>query len=312
MKLELPSGREMLWMVAVIVFYFTMTQLFIGLRTEHFLLTGVFLILFLPTKATRKLGVALLPFALFGMSYDWMRVFPNYEMNAIDVQALYDAEKSLFGFVQQGITVTPCEYFATHHHTFADVLAGIFYLCWVPVPMAFGVWLYLTGKRQVFLRFSLAFLLVNLIGFAGYYIHPAAPPWYVMKYGLKPILGTPGNVAGLGRFDNWLGIPVFHSIYGRNSNVFAAVPSLHSAYMVVTLTYAVISKQNKGLLALFAVIMCGIWWTAVYTAHHYIIDVLLGILCALLGMFVFEKGVMRWKLFRRFFDGYYGYIKKST
>ena len=37
--------------------------------------------------------------------------------------------------------------------------------------------------------------------FAGYYIHPAAPPWYAINYGFEPVLNTPGNVAGLGRFD---------------------------------------------------------------------------------------------------------------
>ena len=52
----------------------------------------------------------------------------------------------------------------------------------------------------MYLRFSMVFLLVNLFGFAGYYIYPAAPPWYAMHSGFEPILDTPGNVAGLGRF----------------------------------------------------------------------------------------------------------------
>ena len=41
-----------------------------------------------------------------------------------------------------------------------------------------------------------------------------------MNYGFKAMLDTPGNVAGLGRFDELLGCTIFHSIYGRNSNVF--------------------------------------------------------------------------------------------
>lgn len=67
--------------------------------------------------------------------------------------------------------------------------------------------------------FALVFLFVNLIGFAGYYIHPAAPPWYAINYGFEPILNTPGNVAGLGRFDAFFGVTIFDSIYGRNANV---------------------------------------------------------------------------------------------
>ena len=161
------------------------------------------------------------------------------------------------------------------------------------VPIAFGLWLYLKGYRNLYLHFSMVFLFVNLIGFAGYYLHPAAPPWYAINYGFEPILDTPGNVAGLGRFDTLTGLSIFDSIYGRNANVFAAVPSLHAAYMVVALCYAIVNKCNKFVIILFAIIMAGIWGTAVYTSHHYIIDVTLGICCALLGILLFEKGLMK-------------------
>lgn len=284
------------------------TALFIGLRTEHFLMAGLFLLLFFAGDSLRKLAVALLPFIVFAISYDWMRVYPNYEVNPIDVQGLYEAEKALFGISSGGSRLTLCEYFSLHHCVVADFLAGIFYLCWVPVPVGFGIWLYLTGKRRTYLCFALVFLLVNLIGFAGYYIHPAAPPWYAMNYGFEPLLDTPGNVAGLGRFDELLGVSIFQGIYGRNANVFAAVPSLHAAYMVVALAYAIVNRSHKFLIVLFALIMAGIWWTAVYSAHHYLIDVLLGICCALLGILLFEKVLLRWGLFRRFFDCYSNYI----
>lgn len=99
------------------------------------------------------------------------------------------------------------------------------------------------------------------------------------------------------------------SIYGRNANVFAAVPSLHAAYMVVALIYAVVGKCRWYIIALFAVIMVGIWGTAVYSSHHYIIDVLLGISCALLGWLIFEYGLMRLSGFKKFFDRYQAYIE---
>ncbi len=121
-----------------------------------------------------------------------MRVYPNYQVNPIYVKGLYEAEKSLFGLSVDGAVLIPCEYFALNHCPVADFFAGIFYLCWVPVPIAFGLWLYLKGDRKVYLRFAMVFLLVNLIGFAGYYIHPAARPGYgAMNYGFEPILDTP-------------------------------------------------------------------------------------------------------------------------
>lgn len=309
MKLNfLPPAREALSVFVVSALFLLLTGVFVGIRPEHFLMVGLFLLLFFAGKTTRKLAVALLPFVIFGVSYDWMRVWPNYEVNPIDVRGLYEAEKSLFGIHIDGQTLIPCEYFALHHCSVADFMAGIFYLCWVPVPIAFGLWLYFKGKRNLYLRFAMVFLLVNLIGFAGYYIHPAAPPWYAMNYGFEPVLSTPGNVAGLGRFDELLGITVFEGIYGRNANVFAAVPSLHAAYMVVALAYAIMGRCRRWLIAVFAFIMVGIWWTAVYSGHHYLIDVSLGIGCALLGILVFEQGLMRWGAFRRFFGKYTGYI----
>lgn len=304
-----PSTRETVLVIALTAIFLLLTALCIGLRPEHFLMAGLFLALFFAGQTTRKLAVALLPFVLFGISYDWMRIYPNYQVNPIDVKGLYEAEKALFGVSVQGSTLIPCEYFALHHCTIADFFAGIFYLCWVPVPIAFGLWLYLKGDRNVYLRFAMVFLFVNLIGFTGYYIHPAAPPWYAMNYGFEPVLDTLGNVAGLGRFDELLGCSIFDSIYGRNANVFAAVPSLHAAYMVVALAYALIGRCKKGLIALFAVIMVGIWWTAVYSGHHYLIDVTLGISCALLGILLFEKGLLKWGAFKRFFERYSNYIR---
>lgn len=255
-------------------------------------------------KPTRKFALALTPWLVFACSYDGMRLLPNYEVNPIDTRGIYEAEKSLFGIGTAAGTLIPGEWFNLHNCAFADFMAGFFYLCWVPVPLGFAMYLYLKGKREMYLRFSLAFLFVNLVGFVGYYIHPAAPPWYVIEHGFTPVLNTPGSVAGLGRFDSLVGAPVFHSIYCNNSNVFAAVPSLHAAYMLVATIYAVISRQNKLCIGIFAFICMGIWWTAVYSTHHYIIDVLLGILTTIVALLILERLLLRAEWAKRFMARY--------
>lgn len=255
-------------------------------------------------KPTRKFALALTPWLVFACSYDGMRLLPNYEVNPIDTRGIYEAEKSLFGIGTAAGTLIPGEWFNLHNCAFADFMAGFFYLCWVPVPLGFAIYLYLKGKREMYLRFSLAFLFVNLVGFVGYYIHPAAPPWYVIEHGFTPVLNTPGSVAGLGRFDSLVGVPVFHSIYCNNSNVFAAVPSLHAAYMLVATIYAIISRQNKLCIGIFAFICMGIWWTAVYSTHHYIIDVLLGILTTIVALLILERLLLRAEWAKRFMAQY--------
>ncbi|MDE6811220.1 MAG: phosphatase PAP2 family protein, partial [Muribaculaceae bacterium] len=210
--------------------------------------------------------------------------------------------------IADGSLLTPNEYFALHTSDVADFLCGVFYLCWVPLPIFFGLWLYFSGKTKAYLHFALVFLLVNLLGFAGYYIHPAAPPWYVAKYGFDMIAGTPGDVAGLGGFDRMTGLGIFNALYARNANVFAAMPSLHSAYTFVAFLYSFKARSSIAWKIILGTVTLGIWFTAVYTSHHYLLDVAGGIGVTILGYCLFEYILMRLPGFRRFLRGYSLYI----
>lgn len=312
MTLTLPKRREALWCGLLLALWLVVTAAFVGFRPEHPVMALLIFALFFVTAPSRRLIVALIPFLLFGISYDWMNIVPNYKVNPVDVEGLYNAEKALFGIATAGGSVlTPNEFFAIHHCAFADVLAGLFYLCWVPLPIAFGLWLYFSGRTEAYLHFALVFLFVNLIGFAIYYVHPAAPPWYVALHGFEAVEGTPGDVAGLGRFDAMTGLGIFNALYARNSNVFAALPSLHSAYTLVAFIYAMRYRTTVAWRVVLAFVTLGIWFTAVYSSHHYIIDVTAGIATALAGALIFEALLMRIKPFARFIGRYAAYISAS-
>lgn len=302
------TRREVIIDIVFTLLFLFLQATLVGINGNHIVMATLFNVLYFAHPTTRKLAVALLPFVVFEICYDWMRLYPNYKVNPIDIQGLYETEKAFFGIATENGTLIPGEYFNLHNTWVADLMAGIFYLCWVPVPIAFGLWLFFKGEQRFYLRFALAFLFVNLVGFAGYYIHPAAPPWYAINFGFEPDFSTPGNVAGLQRFDDLIGIPVFASIYVNNSNIFAAIPSLHAAYMLIATIYAVMSRQPKALILFCAFITLGIWCTAVYSCHHYIIDVLLGIFTAIVGVTIFEQGLMRLPAFKRFIQSYTNYI----
>lgn len=304
--------RHALMLIAFLAVWLVVTGVFIGFRPEHSLLAGLILLMFMLSNGSRRLVVALAPFFIFGISYDWMNLLPNYTVNSVDIQGLYECEKSLFGITTAaGECLTPNEFFAIHNTAWMDFLAGLFYLCWVPVPIAFGIWLYAKGQRRTYLHFAIVFLLVNLVGFAGYYIHPAAPPWYVASHGFDFINGTTGEVAGLGRFDSMLGVGIFDGLYARNSNVFAAMPSLHSAYMLVAFIYSLRARCPLAMRIAWAVICAGIWFTAVYTSHHYILDVLGGIVVTFIGYALFECVLMHIPAVARFVDRYTLYISPT-
>ncbi len=300
--------RESVWCAGALILWLAVTALFIGFRPEHVVMALLIFSLFFLNAASRRTVIALIPFFLFGISYDWMNIVPNYKVNPVDVAGLYETEKALFGIATQNGILTPNEFFGIHNCKIMDFLAGCFYLCWVPLPIVFGLYLYFSRRTSGYIHFAIVFLLVNLLGFAIYYIHPAAPPWYVALHGFEAIEGTPGDVAGLGRFDDMTGLGIFNALYARNSNVFAAVPSLHSAYTLIAFVYALLCHAPKGWTITLAIVTLGIWFTAVYSSHHYIIDVLLGIATALLGIALFECLLMRLKPFARFIDKYVKYV----
>lgn len=303
---RLPSARESRVILIALVVWLAVTALFVGLRPEHVYIALFLAAMLFATATTRRLAVALLPFAIFGISYDWMNILPNYMVNPVDIGALYENEKAIFGISG----MTPNEWWTLHRTPLADFLAGCFYLCWVPVPILFGVWLYFDRQYEIYLRFAITFLLVNLVGFALYYVHPAAPPWYVAMHGFDFIPGTHGETAGLGAWDAMTGLPIFDSLYSRNSNVFAALPSLHAAYMLVATLYSLRARCSWWLRGLFAFICLGIWWTAVYSSHHYIIDVLAGIGLTLAVCAVLELLVYRLRPVADFLRAYARYIAR--
>lgn len=293
------AKKDILFTTAISLLYLLLAKILIGFKAEQLIIVLIFNGLYYASFPTRKFITGFSVFIVFWILFDSMKAFPNYLYNPVHVESLYNAEKSLFGIHFQNQVITPNEYWRQRTNTFFDIISGIFYLCWVPFPLIFAGYLFFTNRKQ-FMHFSLTFLFVNIIGFVIYYVYPAAPPWYVQHYGFQFIAHTPGNTAGLQRFDNFFHTNIFNALYAKSSNVFAAMPSLHSAYPLITLYYGI--KNRLGAInILFAVIMVGIWFAAVYSGHHYVLDVLAGITCAITGIFIFQKWIAPNRKFQTIF-----------
>ena len=283
---SLYKPRQVLTIAFIAAGYLFLSRLLIGFRIEQVYLVLLFSGFYFLSWPSRKFITGFSIFIIFWIVFDYMKAFPNYHYHTVHIESLYQAEKKYFGIQVQGNILTPNEYLQQHSNTFLDILTGLFYLCWVPVPLAFAAYLFFKN-RMAFLHFSLSFLLVNLMGFIIYYLYPAAPPWYVQQHGFSFIPATRGNTGGLEKFDIFFGRGIFRSLYSKSSNVFAAMPSLHSAYPLLVFFYGLKYKLGR-INILFAVIMLGIWFAAVYTSHHYIWDVLAGIFCAFLSIAGFQ------------------------
>ncbi|MCK5131988.1 MAG: inositol phosphorylceramide synthase [Candidatus Sabulitectum sp.] len=271
--------------IIVSIVYFSWMYFKIEVRPDHLISYAFFATLYFYNERTRKFFFAMCPFIIYITVYDSMRAFPNYMYNTIHIEDLYLLEKQYFGVFFNGHLVTLNEFFANHQHAVFDVISGVSYITWVPMPLGFAMYLYFTGKKNIYINMAFLFVLTNLIGFLVYYFYPAAPPWYVDVCGFKFYPDTACIAARLGNFDALVGWPLFKTFYSGNANVFAAVPSLHAANPVTCLL-ASFQLKNRILTAVFLLVTCGMWFGAVYGNHHYLIDVLAGGMTALAAFFV--------------------------
>jgi hypothetical protein len=279
--------KQIITLSALSLGYLLVSFLLVGFKPDQLFLIALVNGLYYASSQSRKFVIGFSIFIVYWIVFDYMKAFPNYRYATVHIESLYLLEKKLFG-ISNGLSIlTPNEYWLVHRSTLLNILTGVFYLTWVPIPLAFATYLFFKD-RPAFYPFALTFVLVNLIGFVIYYLYPAAPPWYVQVHGFVFDPNTPGNTAGLANFDRQFGISVFSGIYAKSSNVFAAMPSLHSSYPVIVLYYGL--KKKLGLINVgFGIIMVGIWFSAVYTSHHYTLDVLAGITCALTGITLFNR-----------------------
>jgi membrane-associated phospholipid phosphatase len=273
----LPSRtmRRRILPPAIGLAYIAAVGLLGGLRIDH-VVVGLLGFLDLYNEKSRLFLRDFFPFVATGAIYDSMRYFywPGIA-GRVRVEGPYLLELSWFGIDGQTLN----EWFAAHHWPALDLASGFAYLVYV------GEYLFLLffRRRADTLRtLALAFLVVNLLGFATYFIYPVAPPWYVAEYGLGPArIDIHPAAAAASRFDQLLGTHFFDQMYGRGVDVYGAYPSLHVAYPLIAVWAAFrekILRWARGPTIAFFLLMC---LSAVYLQHHYLIDVLLGVTYAL-------------------------------
>jgi membrane-associated phospholipid phosphatase len=127
-----------------------------------------------------------------------------------------------------------------------------------------------------FRRYVALFLTLTFAAFTTYLLYPAVPPWLASHNAqLAPtsrIIDEMWEHVGLAD-----GAKVF-SATSHFANPVAAVPSLHAAYtMLIALFFWNTAKRWRWLLVLYPILM-GL--TLVYTGEHYVFDILLGWLYA--------------------------------
>ena len=276
------SVSENWHLLSLVIFpaHLMVTAVTMGLRVEHWILSGTFAGVAWLGGRWRALSWRSFPFFLTGVAYDNGRYLTRLR-GKIHVADLYHAERRWFGLNTAVGRKTLPEWFGQHPHVLLDFFCGLAYILYLYEVVALAIYLFFRDQQRM-QQLAWTFLLVNLLGLVTYVLYPAAPPWYVEKYGLGPArLDALPSAAGAARFDALLGIGYFQAFYSRNPNVFGAMPSLHVAYPV--LCWRVMASRgrswNLGTL-LFALLVA---LAAVYLRHHYVLDVIFGAIFALVA-----------------------------
>jgi membrane-associated phospholipid phosphatase len=225
----------------------------------------------------------LAPIFAAGLLYEALRGLFQYR-GTVHVGDLFEYEARLFSINTAEGPRALSEVVSRHTNPWLDLICGITYFLFLAEVVGVASFLFVRARPKT-LHLSVGFLVVNLLGWAIWFVYPAAPPWYVDTYGTGPaLLDVVSSPAGLTRLDTWLGLPLATEFYAQSANVFGAVPSLHVAYAVLV---AWVSYSVGGWLRVVTIAFAiGMAFSAIYLRHHYLIDVVAGALLALLVGFV--------------------------
>lgn len=165
-----------------------------------------------------------------------------------------------------------------------DLLSVVVYGLHFPEPLlvGFAIWL---RNRALFRRFAAAFLTLAGLGFAGYIVFPAVPPWMALQYGVihhvAKIFNEFNAVVLLQHHGH-----AYRQVIDVDYNKTAAMPSLHAAFPILSALYLNKAYGRWGLLMLvYAAI---VWFAVVYMAEHWVIDVAAGAACAVVAYALIE------------------------
>lgn len=189
-----------------------------------------------------------------------------------------------------------------------EVLASTVYMSYfiVPIGVATVLWL---RNRAAWRRYVVRFVAISFVALIGYILVPAAPPWAAARCTAEQVSEHPSSPACM--FDSpadapdggLLGVvdphhlgaaPYVERISTRGwdethltaattavesgqagSNLVAAIPSLHAGLtmMVALFLWPLVRARWRIVWAAYALTMA---FTLVYTAEHYVFDILIG------------------------------------
>jgi hypothetical protein len=186
-------------------------------------------------------------------------------------------ERSLFGELP---TVWLQEHLYRGVIAWYDYIFAVFHSSLFFIPIAFPLILLLRKGEERMKRATVAMTLISLAGYATYVLFPLTPPWMASLENMIPhveriTIRALGEIAPGGIISSFSPSPR------------GAMPSLHAG--VPTLVMLIAFREFRWKAWWFSIIVAGICFEIAYGAEHYIIDIIAGILYAVVSYLVVYK-----------------------
>jgi hypothetical protein len=155
-----------------------------------------------------------------------------------------------------------------------DTAATSVYFAYYVVPLLVGL-LWWFKKRNGYFRYAAALLTLCGMAFMTYIVMPTVPPWLAYPQTIHEI--TDATIRG------WnLPAQVVAVYLDHDYNLFAAFPSLHAALPVILMYYGWLRSRVLGIgMALYAAM---VWVSIVFLGEHYVVDIVGGVVYALIAI----------------------------
>ena len=240
-------------------------------------------------KPVARVVVDWLPLLVIAAGYDLVRSFSEDLIPRAVLEPQLRFDEIVFGGTAPTVVLQDWLEPADGLHVW-DYFIFFFYLSHFVVSPTFAVVQYLRN-RELFRRYKWTMLAVCLAGFVTYFALPAEPPWRASEQGaLEPTVRVVQLVWA--KFGVGSAADAFAGRDTGFANPVAALPSLHAAWPFIILLFSW-RRFPRGRWVMLAY-NAAMAFVLVYGSEHYVSDILLGYLYAVVGFVIVNRVIDRW------------------
>jgi membrane-associated phospholipid phosphatase len=223
------------------------------------------------------------PFIAFLFMYDVARSFAD-QVLPTNVRAPIDGDRLLFAGHDPSVWLQQHLWHGAQDVRWYDFAAWGVYMTFFfsTLVVAAALWVFAYHR---FRRYVVMVGVLSLAGFTTYILFPAAPPWWASEHGqLPPLERLTGTVWS----HSFVGISTVVDHGQGLSNPVAAMPSLHAAFTLLITLFLWKSARWWWRIPLAAYPLA-MGFTLVYFGEHYVVDILVGWLYAVVTYVAVER-----------------------